>query len=67
MIFNFGEQNGYKVRSSGHPLLAELLRFWMLGDSVCSLLVFVSTGTGGGGICEGGAVSSPPGTCFLGL
>lgn len=44
MIFNFGEQNGYKVRSSGHPLLAELLRFWMLGDSVCSLLVFVSTG-----------------------
>lgn len=44
MIFNFGEQNGYKVRSSGHPFLAELLCIWTLGDSVCSLPVFVSTG-----------------------
>lgn len=43
MIFNFGEQNGYKVRS-GQPFLAEPLHIWMHGDSFCSLLVFVSIG-----------------------
>lgn len=46
MIFNFGEQNGYKVRSSGHPFLAELLPLWMLGVSLCGFLWFVSIGVG---------------------
>lgn len=44
MILNFGEQNGYKVRSPGCPFLVGWLHTWALRDPLCSLLVSLGIG-----------------------